>query len=336
MKIKITSLFLATILALSQTGCSLKKDNDNKEITYQNEQSFNDEYKTRMIKFIEKIEQSNLNLDLDNFYNNAKTLKILAIKKVEDQHYNSFYDKLTNTIYMNLDDKGALEHELIHVLMNNGKEFNNTFLEEGYVELLTSEICDSENTYKFNVGVLKILTTILGRDTIFDAFNNKDKELIINGLANIKPEYQDAKEVLQYLDYEHKLLNAMHEEFYNVGNLDNFKKTDDYQILINVRSDLTERFKIYIKNYYRQKMNTGNYEPKKLLTEMLAILDIVDKELFDPDLEINRKNDFFLKEEVGYLKQVYNISDTEYDECYQNSKELKFLYQNNNNINKTK
>ena len=39
----------------------------------------------------------------------------------------------------------------------------------------------------------------------------------------------------------------MHQAFFKDGNLDNFKKTEEYTALKNVRSDLIGRIKIYIK-----------------------------------------------------------------------------------------
>jgi hypothetical protein len=69
---------------------------------------------------------------------------------------------------------------------------------------------------------------------------------------------------------------------------------------------------------------------------MLSLLDIVDKELFDPDLEIERKNDYFLKEEVSYIMDTYNLTSEEYDECYQASKTKNYLYNVTNSKNITK
>lgn len=332
MKVRLTSLFLATVLMVSSTGCSIKKDNDNKSINNTKiEETVKDEHTKQMIEFIERIESSDLNLDLSTFYELSKTLKIVFLENNSEKHYNSYYNKDENTIYLNIEDESSFEHELMHVIMNNNKELNNVFLEEGFVELVTSEICNTPNTYRYNVGVVKILTTILGRETILETFNEKDTSIITEGLANIVPAKKDAEELLSYLIYEHELCNEMHQDYFNNGNLDNFKSSDNYKRLVNVRNDLTERFKIYIKHYYKNKVYEENINPKELLTEMLALLDIVDKELFDPDLEIERKNDYFLKEEVSYIMDTYNLTSEEYDECYQVSKTKKYLY----NVSKT-
>lgn len=338
MKVRLTSLFLATVLALSSSGCSLKKDNDNKSINNNTrmEETIKNDYTKQMIEFIENIESSDLNLDLSTFYELSKTLKIVFLENNTERHYNSYYNKDENTIYINLEDESSFEHELMHVIMNNGIELNNVFLEEGFVELVTSEVCNERNTYRYNVGVLKILTTILGKDNILKTFNEKDTSIIIEGLANIVPAKKDAEEVLNYLIYEHELCNEMHQDYFNNGSIDNFKKTDNYKKLINVRNDLTDRFKIYIKHYYSNKVYEENINPKEILTEMLALLDVVDKELFDPDLEINRKNDYFLKEEVSYIMETYNLTSEEYDECYQNSQTKNYLYNVTKSQNKTK
>lgn len=338
MKVKLTSLFLATVLTLSTTGCSIKKDNDNKSINNNTriEETVKNDHTEQMIEFIENIESSDLNIDLTTFYNLSKSLKIMFLENNNELHYNSYYDKETNTIYLNIEDESSFEHELMHVIMNNGIELNNVFLEEGFVELVTSEICNTPNTYRYNVGVLKILTTILGRDNIIKTFNDKDTSIITKELSNIKPTEKDAEELLSYLIYEHELCNEMHQDYFNNGNIDNFKSSNNYIKLKNIRNDLTERLKIYIKTYYNNKIYQDDINGKEILTEMLALLDIVDKELFDPDLEIDRKNDFFLREEVSYIMNRFNLTNEEYDECYKNSQTKKYLYNITKSQNKTK
>ena len=328
MKVRLTSLFLATVLAVTSTGCSIRKVNDNKSINNEKVvyETVKDDHTKQMIEFIERIESSDLNLDLSTFYELSKTLKVVFLENNNEKHYNSYYNKDENTIYLNIEEESSFEHELMHVIMNNNKELNNVFLEEGFVELITSEVCNHKNTYRYNVGVLKILTTILGRERILETFNEKDTSIITEGLASIVPAKKDAEEVLSYLIYEHNLCNEMHQDYFNNGNLDKFKSSDNYKRLVNVRKDLTERFKIYIKHYYRNKVYEENINPKEILIEMLSLLDIVDKELFDPDLEIERKNDYFLKEEVSYIMETYNLTSEEYDECYQASKTKKYLY----------
>ena len=75
MKVRITSFFLATLIAISATGCSLKNTKDIPKVTESGyEQIFDhSDLQNRMISFIEKIEDSNIGIDLNVFYNNAKT-----------------------------------------------------------------------------------------------------------------------------------------------------------------------------------------------------------------------------------------------------------------------
>lgn len=327
MKARITSFFLATIIAISSTGCSLQKTKDVPVVTESQYEQILDRgsLQSRMISFIETIENSNVGIDLTSFYNNAKTLQIITDKSKE-LHYNSFYDKDKNVIVINMDELGAFEHELVHVIFNNGKELGNVFFEEGFTELLTSEICGNQNTYRFNVGLCKIFSTLLGRDKIIYAMNEKDLSIITKGLAEIVPAEKDAEEYMSYANYQHTLCDKMHQEFYKEGNLDDFKKTKEYTDLKNVRSDLISRIKIYVKAYYSNLIKEEDIDPENTLVDMLAILDIVEHELFDPDIEIDKKGDFFLKDEVSYLVDKYGIDQETYDRCYENSKLKKFLF----------
>lgn len=336
MKVRITSLFLATIMLVSTTGCSLSKKNNDGNInpsTSITQESPEYNLQNRMIEFIETIENSDVNIDLTNFYNNARTLQIVY-EQTGEMHYNSFYDKDKNTIVVNLDSPGAFEHELIHVIFNNGKELNNVFIEEGITELLASELCNAENTYRFNVGIVKILATILGRDKVMECINKKDINILNEGLANIVPAVSDAEEFMRYLVQEHGLNQKMHQEFFNEGNLDNFKKTEEYEALKSYRRNIIGRIKIYIKNYYINKVREEGINPEAVLTEMLSLLDVVNLELFDPDIEGELSNDFFLQDEVSYLMNTYKLTDKEYDKCYENSKVRTYLVGSTGNVNK--
>ena len=330
MKIRITSIFLATAILLSTTGCSLKKTTDVNKITNPvtiestMDSELQSELQSRMISFIEKLENSDVDIDLTNFYEKARTLKICTDTSGE-KYYNSYYQQDLNQIVYNIDTPAAFEHELVHVILNDGKELGNIFLDEGFTELLASEVCEEKNSYRFNVGMTKILSTILGRDKMFKTFKEKDISVISGSLAEIKPEVKDAEEFLSYLKYEHKLEQIMHQTFYKDGSLDNFIKTDDYKKLVSVRKDLTNRIKIYVKNYYMNLVKQNGIDGKQVLTEMLSILDIVNLELFDPAFEGEPVNDFFLKDEVSYIMNTYKYSSKEYDECYENSHDRKCL-----------
>ena len=330
MKIRITSLFLATLIAVSSTGCSIKESNNFTNVTESSYEQVIDknDLQSRMIAFIETIEKSDLGIDLSYFYNNASTLQIV-IDENKEIYYTSFYDKDQNAIVININETGAFEHELVHVIFNNGKELENVFLEEGFTELLTSEICDTSNSYRFNVGVCKILTTLLGKDKMVEVFNKKDLTIVTEGLANIVPEVSDAVEFMEYADYEHYLCNKLHEEYFIEGNLIEFKKSDDFISLKNVRNDLVGRLKIYIKAYYSDLIKQDDIDVNKTLIEMLALLNIVNVDLFDADIESEQQNDFFLKDEVAYLVETYQIDNDTYDKCYQDSKDMKFLFINN-------
>lgn len=330
MKVRITSFFLAAAIMLSATGCSLNKNNGNvhtkEPIAIESTMStdLQNDLQGRMISFIEKLENSAVNIDLSNFYQKVRTLKIVTDTSGE-KYYSSFYDKELNQIFVNIDTPGAFEHELVHVIFNNDKELSNVFLEEGFTELLATEVCNTENSYRYNVGMAKIFCTILGRDVIYKTMNEKDISVVTNRLANIVPAVKDAEEYMSYLNYEHVLEQKMHQAYFKDGNLDNFKKTKEYTELKNVRKDLVGRIKIYVKNYYKNLVRQEGIDAKQVLMEMFSLLDIIDMELFDPDLEGERANDFFLRDEVTYIMQTYGYSDAEYDECYANSKNMKYL-----------
>ena len=48
--------------------------------------------------------------------------------------------------------------------------------------------------------------------------------------------------------------------------------------------------------------------------------------MFDGNVEGERKNDFFLKEEVSYLVSAYNMNDEVYDRCYQAALTKTYIY----------
>lgn len=337
MKVRITSFFLAAAIMISATGCSLNKSNSNvhtkEQIAIESTMDSNlqSNLQSRMITFIDKLENSDVDIDLNNFYQKARTLKIYT-DSFNEQYYNSYYDKELNQIFFNIDSPGAFEHELVHVILNNGKELGNVFLEEGFTELLASEVCEAQNTYRFNVGITKIFCTILGRDKVYETLNEKDLSVVIKGLASIVPAEKDAEEYMSYLNYEHKLEQLMHQAYFKDGNLDAFKKTEEYTTLKSIRSDLIGRIKIYIKNYYMNKVREDGIDSKQVLTEMFSLLDIVEHELYDPDLEGKKANDFFLRDEVNYIMQVNGYTDEEYDACYNNSKTRKYLLEDSSAV----
>lgn len=331
MKVKITSLFLVLALLFSTTGCSLSKKNNTGKIDSSvvlSQDEIQNSIRDRMIEFIDIVEKSNSGIDLSNFYNKVKTLQIVY-EKTNNKYYNSYYDKDRNVIVLNLDTPEALEHELLHVIFNNGLELNSLFIEEGITELLSSELCDTEYAYRYNVGVIKILSIILGRDKVMDCINKKDLNIIIAGLADIKPSDSDAEELLKYMEYEHLLMQKLHQEIFTKGNIDDFRLTKDYETLKNIRMDITNRLKIYIKSYFMDKVREQDIKCEDVLVDMLTLLDVVNIDLFDPDVEDAMSNDFFLKDEVSYLKDVYDIDAAFYDRCYSFSKERGFLIDNN-------
>ena len=166
MKVRITSFALALVLLLtSTTGCSLSKKSNNGNIkeTITTSDTKNDtelSLQDRMISFIELIQNSDVDIDLTNFFEKVKTLQIIY-EKTGDQYYNSYYDMDQNVIFINIDSPGAFEHELLHVIFNNGLDLGSVFIEEGITELLSSELNNTPNTYRYNVGIIKILSTIL-------------------------------------------------------------------------------------------------------------------------------------------------------------------------------
>ena len=130
MKVRITSFALALVLLLtSTTGCSLSKKSNNGNIketitTSDTKNATELSLQDRMIAFIELIQNSDVDIDLTNFFEKVKTLQIIY-EKTGDQYYNSYYDMDQNVIFINIDSPGAFEHELLHVIFNNEYFSNN-------------------------------------------------------------------------------------------------------------------------------------------------------------------------------------------------------------------
>ena len=337
---KLVSLVLSIAIIFSAAGCTNRdKKNSNLSTESSTTQKYENEatksLQVRIIEFIEAIENSDLNLDLTNFYENAKTLKIV-VGNVGAANFSS-YDITTNTITLGEDIEAiGFEHEVTHVIMADRKNDVNglvdkkgvgTGLTEGLAEVIRAEVLGEKvNSYAFNSGITKVLALILGKTTLVEAINNHNNMLVVNAIANIKPTPNDAYEYLKYWDYAHSLLNKMHDEYFTTGSIDNFMASEDYVTLKNCRLDLTKQLKIYVKEYYQTRLATAEYNPIEELTNMIAILSIIDNELFSEDIEIIKTNDFFLKEEVQYLVSRYNISKIEYDNCVQNANNIKFFY----------
>ena len=97
--------------------------------------------------------------------------------------------------------------------------------------------------------VKQVSPIVKNAKTMFKVMNEKDLSIVTKGLSDIVPAVKDAEEYMSYSNYEHSLVQKMHQAYYE-GKLDEFKKTEEYTELVNVRRDLTGRIKIYVKNYY--------------------------------------------------------------------------------------
>ena len=334
---KLVSLILSIAIVCSASGCSDKYKRNDSSIKTESSTFYDNGIKgnlqNRMISFIEKIEASGLDLDLTNFYENAKTLKI-SVQDIGPSKYAS-YNIDDNEIVLNYDSDEGFEHEILHVVFANrttgvsgliDKQNRGVALNEGITELITNELLNnSKKTYFFDTGITKIFSIILGKDVIFNAINQHDNKIIINALAETKATTEDAKQYLEHWDYAHFLLNKMHEEYFTTGSIENFKTTSDYTSLKLNRIDLVSRLKIYVKEYYKNKIYNTDINPYVELTNMLTVLDIFNNDLFSADIEVTTANDFFLKEEVQYLVSKYRITEEEYLSCVSNTKTKLFL-----------
>ena len=97
MKVRITSFALALVLLLtSTTGCSLSKKSNNGNIkeTITTSDTKNDtelSLQDRMIAFIELIQNSDVDIDLTNFYQKARTLQIIYEKTAEGRYHRRLF-----------------------------------------------------------------------------------------------------------------------------------------------------------------------------------------------------------------------------------------------------
>lgn len=340
---KIVSVVLSIAILCSTAGCKNKKDIDiDTSISISNEldSSTKQEIQSRMIEFIEEIENMDIGIDLEDFYDNAKTLKII----VEDLGLARMasYNIDENTIVLG-DKKEMLgfEHELVHVILADLKTGKRGLidengvglaLEEGIVELLSCEAKKEKNTsYIFSSGIVKVLSIIIGKEVIIDAINNHDNKIIVKAMANIIPTQEEALDFLQEWDIVHSLINELNKEYFETGKIDNFVSSGKMEQLKLLKDDIISKLKIYIKEYFNKKVELDNLNPDEELLNMLSILDIVDKELFVPDADIEKKGDYFLQEQVDKLVNRYRITKEEYDNTYINTKQ-RYFFRNNNDL----
>ena len=338
---KIGSLVIATILTFNIAACSLQKESLKGNIINKDQIILDDEvnkYKDRIEIFIKKTEETIPEIDTSDFYENIKTLTIIDNTKLEKSKIGS-YNIDDNTITLANDNDGSLEHELTHLLFADRKinkrgivedEKNyGTSLSEGFTELISSEINNQETTYRFETGLAKILITIIGKEKIIEAFNKKDINIIEQELSNIKPEISDGKDFIKYCDVYNILLMKMHNEFFNTGSIEQFKKTNEYTDLTNMKRLVVGRIKIYIKSYFKNHINDVNYE--ETMINIINLLDIVDKDLFNPDIDTSRENDFFLKDEVTYLVNKHKIDDDTYNSFVNKARTKQYFVNNGDN-----
>lgn len=176
-----------------------------------------------IVKEFYKILSSDKNIDLTNFKNNLKTLKIKSIKACEGEvgiSVDALYDYYNNTIYYGLLSKTrVLSHELLHmastVYDDNNKDVKymgfgqnkHNFeigmgLTEAYTELLSKRYFGSEendkvvcDSYVVEMAFANALEKIIGKKEMLKYYFTTD----LKGLINELKKYNYIEEVMKFI-----------------------------------------------------------------------------------------------------------------------------------------
>ena len=183
-------------------------------------------------------------------------------------------------------------------------DLKNSSLNEGLVQIFLHDLFDYEIKGNiFDASLCKIFIRLLSSDEL-EILILGDKEVLENKLASITPSKSDAKQFLIYANNAEYYYRLFNESYFN-NNEEQFKASKEYTYVKEYRKVVKERIKIYLYNYYINM----DFEctPYERLVEIFEILNLVNYNMYDPDLEEENEKDYFLKPIVDEICIKYNI-----------------------------
>lgn len=259
-KLRVFAASLATLTAVTLVGCGDKpltyeevavsyEDKTSTDIIYQgivqNEELDADQkriLKNTMLfladdvpldeKDIEKLYNKLLNLDMASVGKTKRVFGTEQVEQMQKENRHIIYNRENNTLYP-LDQKYStydLAHEYFHSLGRLKKEDTDTVYNEGICLVLNDEYCNNGTPSGYNLektNATRILTQIVGRDTILKAYIKEDFSIVEEKLKQIAPE-MNATDFIDVTEYtiNYRELHPTNEE--NAQNIAIYKQYVDY------------------------------------------------------------------------------------------------------------
>ena len=248
---------------------------------------------------INKIVEKGYNLPIDNFL--SELSKTIFVKNPEGEFALGSYTAEDHTFLYIPGDVETIRHELLHMLL---PDLKNSSLNEGLVQIFLHDLFDYEIKGNiFDASLCKIFIRLLSSDEL-EILILGNKEVLENKLASIKPSKSDAEQFLIYANNAEYYYRLFNESYFN-NNEEQFKASKEYTYVKEYRKVVKERIKIYLYNYYINM----DFEctPYERLVEIFEILNLVNYNMYDPDLEEENEKDYFLKPIVDEICIKYNI-----------------------------
>lgn len=157
-------------------------------------QNLTEDVKKNLIELITIFSSKFPNVNLTNLNERIKTLKIIRGSKFLIRG-TSYYNPVDNELLISLvnfsgeiDGKHILMRELLNIITAKdnytGFNKNNNFeaLNIGYTEMLTNFLVGNEyeSEYEDEIIASNVLATVIGNDTMLNAYFNNDDTLIMN------------------------------------------------------------------------------------------------------------------------------------------------------------
>ena len=171
-------------------------------------------YKNLVIEFVDIFEKKFDKDQINNMYENLKTLKITTnipkTKKLSNFISVGYYNSKDNEIVIETDDKNIIKytmfHELLHMSSRRQKEndyycgFNilnqiGKGINEDYTEYLLVKYFNKENDLNYRQRLMYNIESIVGEDKLEDLYFNSDLYSLIKELSKYGPK----KEIIRLL-----------------------------------------------------------------------------------------------------------------------------------------
>lgn len=302
------------------------------------------DYQHYIDNYINKMSKQFPDADFSYFYEKVKTLKFIENNSLDERKMYAYYDKNSNTIYIDVDTdfELVLYHEFNHIMgfkydyELSDEEFDGMFLDEGINRVICAEVFGEDETDLCKQKVLA-LDSIIPVETMIDYYINGSVSDIKDALKDVDNSNDSIDEYIELLDdlyyfvyyndydsYDETLLldiqnkeinyffNAMSRKNYNENNYHEalLKIGEFYHLLIAyLKTDLTSLLSKACGETFNSRLDEYLY----LLSESTGIsksdlFDVCDTYILDSSLTQIALNKRYLSEGTN----DYNEMEKEY------------------------